>query len=248
MKTFLFIQTELKPVVCVRQKKKKRTSLPEGKDMPQILNIESESRQPPERVCPNMHKNRIDPRAGFVNIQNLPKGPNGRSLCRYCSNEVPKGCRSYCSEACVTQWKILTNPGFVRKLVYRRDCGICARCGIHCDQQKPIFREALRYYLLLARWLYCPTGQESLKIRAKAQTEGEKEFRTQTGWPSDFVRSWWEAHHIHAVVEGGGGCGLDNYETICVPCHKKETALLRVRLKNNHDSQNNQCSIGPSEG
>jgi 5-methylcytosine-specific restriction endonuclease McrA len=28
------------------------------------------------------------------------------------------------------------------------------------------------------------------------------------------------------VVYGGGGCGLDGYQTLCVPCHKKETSRL----------------------
>ena len=41
-----------------------------------------------------------------------------------------------------------------------------------------------------------------------------------------FRRSWWDAHHVHAVCKGGGSCGLDNYETLCVRCHKRETAAL----------------------
>jgi hypothetical protein len=39
----------------------------------------------------------------------------------------------------------------------------------------------------------------------------------------------WEAHHKHAVVEGGGGCGLDGYETLCASCHKRETSALAGR-------------------
>ena len=31
------------------------------------------------------------------------------------------------------------------------------------------------------------------------------------------------------VVEGGGGCGLDNYRTLCVTCHRGETATLATR-------------------
>jgi 5-methylcytosine-specific restriction endonuclease McrA len=30
-------------------------------------------------------------------------------------------------------------------------------------------------------------------------------------------------------VEGGGGCGLENYRTLCRPCHKDETAKLAAR-------------------
>lgn len=35
----------------------------------------------------------------------------------------------------------------------------------------------------------------------------------------------WQADHIIAVVNGGGGCGLDGYQTLCVPCHKKKTII-----------------------
>lgn len=36
----------------------------------------------------------------------------------------------------------------------------------------------------------------------------------------------WEADHILSVSEGGGGCGLDNYQTLCNECHKAKTKLL----------------------
>ena len=40
----------------------------------------------------------------------------------------------------------------------------------------------------------------------------------------------WDADHIVPVVEGGGECGLDNYRTLCLPCHRKVTAQLRARI------------------
>jgi len=30
----------------------------------------------------------------------------------------------------------------------------------------------------------------------------------------------WEADHIIPVFKGGGGCGLDNFQTLCYECHK----------------------------
>jgi 5-methylcytosine-specific restriction endonuclease McrA len=33
------------------------------------------------------------------------------------------------------------------------------------------------------------------------------------------------------VAEGGGGCGLDNLQTLCTPCHRAETDKLRSRLR-----------------
>lgn len=39
----------------------------------------------------------------------------------------------------------------------------------------------------------------------------------------------WEADHIVPVVEGGGGCELDNYRTLCLECHRVETRALAQR-------------------
>lgn len=39
----------------------------------------------------------------------------------------------------------------------------------------------------------------------------------------------WQADHIIPVIEGGGECGLENYQTLCTPCHKEETAALAKR-------------------
>lgn len=35
--------------------------------------------------------------------------------------------------------------------------------------------------------------------------------------------SEWQADHIVEVHQGGGGCGLDNFQTLCVDCHKDKT-------------------------
>ena len=33
------------------------------------------------------------------------------------------------------------------------------------------------------------------------------------------------------IHKGGGSAGLDNFRTLCTPCHAVETAKLRTRLK-----------------
>lgn len=40
----------------------------------------------------------------------------------------------------------------------------------------------------------------------------------------------WQGHHVKAVTEGGGGCDLEGYVTLCNPCHGKHTGALRKRL------------------
>lgn len=47
--------------------------------------------------------------------------------------------------------------------------------------------------------------------------------------PDRHFRSLWEADHIVAVVEGGGECGLEGFRTLCLRCHRLETAKLAKR-------------------
>lgn len=37
----------------------------------------------------------------------------------------------------------------------------------------------------------------------------------------------WEADHILPVHKGGGGCYLDNFQTLCKSCHIKKTILQK---------------------
>ena len=39
----------------------------------------------------------------------------------------------------------------------------------------------------------------------------------------------WDCDHVEAVQEGGGACGLDNLQTLCVPCHQLKTARHAAR-------------------
>ena len=36
----------------------------------------------------------------------------------------------------------------------------------------------------------------------------------------------WEADHIIPVHKGGGGCTIDNFQTLCFSCHKEKTLTL----------------------
>jgi len=40
----------------------------------------------------------------------------------------------------------------------------------------------------------------------------------------------WQGHHLIPVAEGGGGCDLSGYETLCKRCHDAETRNLYQRL------------------
>jgi 5-methylcytosine-specific restriction endonuclease McrA len=143
-------------------------------------------------------------KGGWINAQKLPKGPEGRSLCRRCSAEVPKGRRSFCSETCVHEWKLRTDPGYLREKVFERDRGVCAKCKLDTD--------ALRKHFL--------------KLDYKARYKFLLEWNLKDG----FRRSLWDADHIIPVAEGGGECDLSNMRTLCLKCHRAVTDLLRARL------------------
>src|SRR6202158_4462992 len=69
---------------------------------------------------------------GWADRRDLAKGTNGRNLCRWCSLEVPKGRLTFCSDWCVEEWRLRTDPGYIREKVLERDKGVCAQCGVDC--------------------------------------------------------------------------------------------------------------------
>jgi 5-methylcytosine-specific restriction protein A len=82
-------------------------------------------------------------KGGYVSPSELPKGPNGRALCRYCSKEVAGRRITFCSDACVMEWKVRSQPGYAKELVAKRDDGICEICRKDCFadlRNTPAFR------------------------------------------------------------------------------------------------------------
>jgi 5-methylcytosine-specific restriction protein A len=91
--------------------------------------------------------------------------------------------------------------------VFERDRGICALCGL--DTVK-----------LRRRIMRMSFGERMRELRAMIErgafTRGRK--------------TWWEADHIVAVVEGGDS-NLENIRTLCIACHRNVTKELRERRK-----------------
>jgi hypothetical protein len=51
---------------------------------------------------------------GWADRSALPKGEQGRPLCRWCNLEVPPRRFTFCSDWCVHEWKLRTDPGYLR--------------------------------------------------------------------------------------------------------------------------------------
>jgi 5-methylcytosine-specific restriction protein A len=125
----------------------------------------------------------------------------GQPICRWCRALVRPPRRTFCGDACVHEWKLRSNPGYVRRQVWKRDRGLCGRCGFDV-------RGAER------RWR---------RERPPASDRGARRR-----WRASRPR--WEADHIIPVADGGGECGLENYRLLCRSCHTRVTSQWR-RLK-----------------
>jgi 5-methylcytosine-specific restriction protein A len=140
-------------------------------------------------------------------VEPVRVGADGRALCRWCGTAVAGRRRTFCSDPCVHEWRLRSSTSYLRDCVLERDRGICAVCGL----------DTLRLRRSVMR---LPFATRMLKIRELIGKGAAARGR----------RTWWEADHIVPVVEGGDS-GLDNVRTLCLPCHREETAALRERLR-----------------
>ncbi|MCU1348534.1 MAG: endonuclease [Acidobacteria bacterium] len=133
--------------------------------------------------------------------------PSPRPLCRWCKTAVSGRRRTFCSDACVHEWRLRSSTSYLRDCVFDRDHGTCALCGLDTVELR---RKVMRL----------PFGARMRELRAMidrgALTRGRK--------------SWWEADHILAVVEGGDS-DLANIRTLCIACHRNVTKELRARRR-----------------
>ena len=142
---------------------------------------------------------------GWVDRRSVPRGANGRGLCRWCSIEVPRGRFTFCSEYCVHEWKLRSQPAYLREQVHLRDRGICAVCGTD--------------------------AVAALRQLRRSRGSRRQQLLQHWGLRSLYRRSLWDADHIVPVSEGGGECDLDNIRTLCLRCHGAATAELRERSR-----------------
>lgn len=125
-------------------------------------------------------------------LKHLSRYPDS---CAWCGGKKPKGLK-YCSNACQEEVNIRYTGSYVTHYVFLRDHGICALCGIDTNE---ILKESLNIKRL--SWHY-------------------DDFRKHWGPWHTSNNTFWEADHIVPVSQGGGVCGLENYRTLCLRCHK----------------------------
>jgi 5-methylcytosine-specific restriction enzyme A len=139
----------------------------------------------------------------LLTMSDLP--PQQKGHCRWCGKPITaKGNRTWCSPPCRDEFLVRWNGQHITHAVKERDHGICAACGI-------------------------PTIELERVRRSSRGFSFRSERRRDWGPWANSNGAFWEADHIVPVVEGGGCCGLDNYRTLCLKCHKAETAELARR-------------------
>lgn len=125
--------------------------------------------------------------------------------CRWCGKEVSGRRRTFCSDVCVHEWKLRTDPGYLRDKVFERDRGVCATCGVDTTTLRRDMR--------------------------KLDYAARRRFLKEWGLSEGSRKSLWDADHILPVAEGGGQCDLSNMRTLCLRCHRAATSALRNRLR-----------------
>lgn len=138
-----------------------------------------------------------------------------KGQCTWCGQQVPKGSRTWCSDACVQEFKLRCCSQTQARHVLKRDAGICQECGRDTIEAESEFER---------RWA---EEKKNHGVFFSQYKDAMKDLQTELG----FARgSWREVDHIVPVVLGGGLCGVDNLRLLCGKCHAKECQKLsRIR-------------------
>jgi 5-methylcytosine-specific restriction endonuclease McrA len=113
----------------------------------------------------------------------------------------------FCCMDCKTVFEGEVSQAALRKLVFKRDKGVCAICGADTKEIQAVlesYEGAPKEYSAFVHGLMVQ-GYDRDRIVKK--------------------KSLWEADHVSPRVKGGPTT-LKNARTLCAPCHYRETANL----------------------
>jgi len=161
-----------------------------------------------------------------------------------------KKANTFCSKACVHHHRIRSQPGF-RKCLLTRDKGVCAICHLNAHAiYRSIYQECRKIKSI-------ELANEKLNALLKDTPLHGANIRARKGKRRPVSISsglFWHADHIKMVAQGGGLCGLDNFRTLCIKCHKsvtkqqhkelpKQRKAAKLLLLANNNDENNEDEI-----
>jgi 5-methylcytosine-specific restriction enzyme A len=172
-----------------------------------------------------MSTNRRNPNAGWV--KKRKKTETTQQLCRRCGDPIVENRRrTFCSDECVHQWRLTSDPAYLRQQVFERDRGVCAGCRLDTQALLRYFPRGWRYYQRIGERQVVSSAEWIELCRAL----GIPQSRAENA-------SLWDADHIIPVIEGGGECDLSNIRTLCICCHRAATMELRRRMASRKAAQ-----------
>jgi 5-methylcytosine-specific restriction protein A len=155
----------------------------------------------------------------------------GRRLCSWCRTPLDRRTIGWCSDECAEEFWVRLSRSHVIELVQRRDQGVCAMCGLDGEQVRRIvdrLRERSERRRLRSGEDREPSDLDAARWQRVREELAGRGYGVVDRWHTPRL---WEADHVVPVIEGGGCCGLENYRTLCIPCHRAETRRLRGRMR-----------------
>ena len=143
-----------------------------------------------------------------------PKDADGNPLCRWCRGAVEAPRLSWCSDKCVGEYRDRYDNRHQRRMVLKRDRGVCQSCALDT--------------LKVHRAVMARKGDRAAQLQvllAAGFRESDLRFKRRG------LRPLWQADHPVAVVEGGGGAHFSSLRSLCLICHRAETAELMKRRR-----------------
>ncbi|KAJ2354404.1 hypothetical protein GGF43_003262 [Coemansia sp. RSA 2618] len=176
-----------------------------------------------ERWLPSTLRS-IERSSGAVFDERLLRGPKGNTLCLWCGSECKSSSALFCNavrarsrfgEGCEHEHRMRRDGQYVRRQLFLRDGGACAKCGIDTHE-------------LFTRAIACRTLEQRRAMFKQLARQTSPHWYSKTKRPLESMEydftggMMWEAAHVIDVRHGGGLCGLDGFRTLCTPCHSEE--------------------------
>ncbi len=168
-------------------------------------------------------------------LRALVRDSEGRPLCRWCGKVVVSPRRAWCSDACVKEYKevdSMFSGGGRRDHLLKLEGGVCQTCGLDTERLQRRMRRAYRLVMFFER--VPRQGRNTppyLHNRKRAMVLVGRLVERRIGRDPGALnldRTWWEADHIVPLIESGDH-SPENLRTLCIWCHRDETAALAGR-------------------